>query len=102
MDQGAARARLPYLDFEDERLAELDGSQLGFLLEEYERLQSDLREEGPMPWSFDEIQVVPGWERSFAGNAPRCDPGLITAERELSALRPRRTGERAPGSGCLR
>lgn len=34
---GAARVLVPYVNFEDERLAGLQGTQLGFLLEEYGR-----------------------------------------------------------------
>jgi uncharacterized protein len=60
---GMARERLPYVNFEDERLAGLQGNQLGFLLEEYGRRVSEAGEEGPVTWCFDEIQAVPGWER---------------------------------------
>jgi hypothetical protein len=60
---GTPRAHLPYINFEDERLAELTGSQLGFLLEEYGRQAPDAARHGPVTWCFDEIQLVPGWER---------------------------------------
>jgi len=60
---GIARALLPYVNFEDERLIGLEGSQLGFLLEEYERRVPDAAALGIVLWCFDEIQVVPGWER---------------------------------------
>jgi len=60
---GSPRTHLPYINFEDERLAELDGSQLGFLLEEYGRRVPDAALHGPVTWCFDEIQRVPGWER---------------------------------------
>jgi predicted AAA+ superfamily ATPase len=60
---GAARALLPYVNFEDERLAGLEGVQLGFLLEEYGRRVPDAARLGSVLWCFDEIQVVPGWER---------------------------------------
>lgn len=53
-------AALPYINFEDERLSGLDGSHLGFLLEEYARV---VPPQGEVTWCFDEIQVVPGWER---------------------------------------
>ena len=60
---GVNRKRLPYLNFEDERLGGLDGAHLGFLLDEYGR-QTVLPGPGePVTWCFDEIQVVPGWER---------------------------------------
>jgi uncharacterized protein len=58
---GVARERLPYVSFEDERLADLEAPQLGFLLDEYRRRVPD--DAGPVTWAFDEIQVVPGWER---------------------------------------
>ncbi len=63
MAQGVARDQLPYLNFEDERLSELKASQLGFLVEEYGRRVPRDSERGPITWCFDEIQVVPGWER---------------------------------------
>jgi len=58
---GVRRFQLPYLNFEDERLAGLDAGQLGFLVEEHARRVPDLQ--GKVVWCFDEIQVVPGWER---------------------------------------
>ncbi len=60
---GAARERLPYLNFEDERLTGLEASQLGFLVEEFGRRVPAMRGRTPVTWCFDEIQVVPGWER---------------------------------------
>lgn len=63
MAQGATREHLPYVNFEDERLAELKAGQLGFLVEEYGRRVPEARERGTVTWCFDEIQVVPGWER---------------------------------------
>lgn len=61
--QGLAREHLPYLNFEDERLAGLEATQLGFLLDEFARRFPDAPERGKVVWCFDEIQVVPGWER---------------------------------------
>ena len=64
IERGAPRERLPYLSFEDERLAGLDASHLGVLVNEYHR-----RFPGPdgtaaaVTWCFDEIQIVPGWEQ---------------------------------------
>jgi hypothetical protein len=60
---GMARQLLPYLNFEDERVAELRAAHLGFLLEEFGRRVPDARVSGTVLWCFDEIQVVPGWER---------------------------------------
>lgn len=60
---GTPRALLPYINFEDERLAALDAAQLGFLLEEFGRRIPDAASKGKVLWCFDEIQVVRGWER---------------------------------------
>lgn len=35
--EGVLRERLPYVSFEDERLADLDATHLGLLLTEYDR-----------------------------------------------------------------
>lgn len=61
--RGTRRDHLPYLNFEDERLADLRAEQLGFLMEELGRRVPGAQADGPVVWSFDEIQVVPGWER---------------------------------------
>lgn len=63
LERGVAREHLPYVNFEDERLADLSAGQLGFLLEEYGRRVPDAHDQGDVTWCFDEIQVVPGWER---------------------------------------
>jgi predicted AAA+ superfamily ATPase len=60
---GTARERLPYVSFEDERLADLDATHLGLLLSEYDRRFPDADDNATVTWHFDEIQVVPGWER---------------------------------------
>jgi len=62
-DAGVARDRLPYVNFEDERLAGLPAAQLGFLIEEYGRRVPGAERDAITTWCFDEIQVVPGWER---------------------------------------
>lgn len=59
---GVTRTRLPYINFEDERLAGLHGAHLGFLLEEYGRRVVEPGPQETVTWCFDEIQVVPGWE----------------------------------------
>lgn len=59
--RGVPRTQLPYINFEDERLAGLAASQLGFLLEEFARRVPEAA--GGALWCFDEIQVIPGWER---------------------------------------
>ncbi len=63
LERGTPREHLPYLNFEDERLAGLAASQLGFLVEEHGRRFPDARERATVTWCFDEIQVVDGWER---------------------------------------
>ncbi len=62
------RAELPleraiYIGFDDDRLAQLELEQLGFLLEEYYRRHPHLRERETVHWFLDEIQLVDGWER---------------------------------------
>lgn len=60
---GAPPECLPYVNFEDERLAGLQADQLHVLVEEYFRRHPSLRGTTTVTWSLDEIQVVPGWER---------------------------------------
>ena len=61
--QGVDRRRLVYFNFEDERLAGLEAADLGILLDEYYRAHPEFRRSQVVTWCFDEIQVVPGWER---------------------------------------
>lgn len=60
---GVGREHVPYVNFEDERLAGMTVDQLGFLIEEHGRRFPEARDRAPITWSFDEIQLVPGWER---------------------------------------
>lgn len=60
---GLRRELVPYVNFEDERLAQMDASQLGFLVEEFGRRVPGASAKGPVLWCFDEIQMVSGWER---------------------------------------
>lgn len=64
-DRRAAGAadRAIYLSFDDDRLASVELEQLGFLLEEYYRRHPAVRGRETVFWFFDEIQLVPGWER---------------------------------------
>ncbi len=55
--------RALYLSFDDERLAGIEGDQLGLLLEEFYRRHPSLRGRETVHWLLDEIQLVPGWER---------------------------------------
>lgn len=60
---GLPQARLPYVNFEDERLVGLEARHLGLLIEDYYRLHPAARGREVVTWAFDEIQLVPGWER---------------------------------------
>ncbi len=63
LHQGTPLTHLPYLNFEDERLAGLKAAHLGFLLDEFARRTAGGPSQARATWFFDEIQVVPGWER---------------------------------------
>ena len=63
IESDVARERLPCLSFEDERFADLDATHLDLLISEYEREFPDADGTATVIWHFDEIQVVPGWER---------------------------------------
>ncbi len=56
-------SRAPYVSFEDERLTGLDARHLDLLLDEYQRVSAAGPDALPVMWCFDEIQLVPGWER---------------------------------------
>ena len=59
LNQGVDRRALPYINFEDERLSGLTAEHLSQLVDEHTRRFSGSN----VSWCFDEIQVVPGWER---------------------------------------
>ena len=61
--RGIPQERLPYINFEDERLAGLDASHLHLVIEEYYRRFPSWRGQEMVTWFFDEIQAAPGWER---------------------------------------
>jgi hypothetical protein len=63
LERGVARERLPYLNFEDEQLVGMVARDLHPLVEEYYRRYPATRGRESVTWCFDEIQVVPGWER---------------------------------------
>lgn len=63
MGRQVARERLPYLNLEDERLAGFTLKDFSVLVEEYYRRFPAFRGGETVTWCFDEIQVVPGWER---------------------------------------
>ncbi|MBL8897961.1 MAG: ATP-binding protein [Planctomycetes bacterium] len=60
---GIERERLLYFNFEDERLEGLQAADLGVLLDEYYRSYPQHRRGQRVTWCFDEIQLVPGWEK---------------------------------------
>jgi hypothetical protein len=55
--------RAVYISFDDDRLADIKADQLSALLEAFYRRFPDLRRHQTVSWFFDEIQIVPGWER---------------------------------------
>lgn len=61
--EGKAQEQLPYLNFEDERLAGLEARHLSVLLEDYYRRYPALRGQEIVTWCLDEIQQAPGWEK---------------------------------------
>lgn len=61
--EGVDRVQLPYINFEDERLIGITADHLHPLVEEYYRRFPAFRSRTTVTWCFDEIQVVPGWER---------------------------------------
>lgn len=63
LERGVAPERLVYVNFEDERLADLPADQLHGLVEEYYRQFPSFRQKQEVSFFFDEIQQVPGWER---------------------------------------
>jgi hypothetical protein len=60
LEAGAERHALPYVNFEDERLAGLTAEHLHPLVEHYYRREPEARGGKTVTWCFDEIQVVPG------------------------------------------
>ncbi len=61
--EGTPLHLLPFVSFEDERLADVDASDLGFLLDEHRRLFTESGRETRVTWHFDGVQLVGGWER---------------------------------------
>lgn len=56
------RASLLYVNFDDERLSDLRAAELGGLVDAFYRRAPAMRDV-ECTFVFDEIQVVPGWER---------------------------------------
>ena len=78
LETGIPQERLPHINFEDERLAGLATNDLSTLIEEYYRRFPALRGKEKVTWCFDEIQVVPGWER-FVRRLLDCIEPVCTA-----------------------
>ena len=60
---GMDRERMPYINFEDERLTGITAEHLHPLVEGYYRRFPSLRGSETVIWCLDEIQTVPDWER---------------------------------------
>ena len=80
------QTRLPFVNFEDERLAGMNGDQLGLLLDRYGRAQPEAMASGGILWSFDEIQNVPGWERFVRRLLDRGDGEIIITGSSAALL----------------
>jgi len=59
---GTPREGLVYFSFEDERLADLQASDLDRLVQTYYRLHPQWRDQRRAAFFLDQIQLVPGWE----------------------------------------
>lgn len=59
---GAPRESLVLMNFEDDRLAGMDASDLSFLLEAYYQRHPEFRDHTQVTLFLDEIQLVSGWE----------------------------------------
>lgn len=62
LEQGIPREALLYFSFEDERLLGMGVQDLELILEEYYRLNPELRDQQRVVFFLDEIQVVANWE----------------------------------------
>jgi predicted AAA+ superfamily ATPase len=62
VEQGALRETQVYFNFDDERLAGMEASQLHWVLEEYFLRFPQHRDRQKVGFFLDEVQVVQGWE----------------------------------------
>lgn len=60
---GRPRESVVLIGLEDDRLIGMDVTDLDWLVEEYFRRHPAFRATGPVTLCFDEIQVIPHWER---------------------------------------
>ena len=93
---GRPREALPLLGLEDDRLSGMGVAELDWLLEEYFRQFSGLRDSGTVTLFLDEIQNVPGWEVDFLATAPGQKPWLVQVCLESGAADTWERGEKAP------
>ena len=59
---GAPRESLLLMNFEDDRLAGMEASDLSFMLESYYQLHPEFRDLTRITLLLDEVQLIPGWE----------------------------------------
>ena len=59
---GAPRESLLLMNFEDDRLAGMEASDLSFMLESYYQLHPEFRDHTRITLLLDEVQLIPGWE----------------------------------------
>lgn len=85
LEAGTPRRCLPYLNFEDERLEGLQGAHLGVLVDELERTLAG-EGNGRVLWAFDEIQVVPGWEKFVRRLLDRGDVDVVATGSSAALL----------------
>ena len=94
--QGVARECLPYLAFDDERLTGLNERNLRVLVDEYYGRYPALRHQTTVTWCFDEIEVVPGWERFIRYLMEHERVEVFIAGSSVSLMP--RSSDAAPGS----
>ncbi|HNY29246.1 MAG TPA: ATP-binding protein [Fibrobacteria bacterium] len=85
LESGVARHCLPYLNFEDERLEGLQAAHLGWLLDELDRNLVG-QAHGRVLWSFDEIQLVDGWEKFLRRLLDRGDVDVVATGSSATLL----------------
>ena len=59
---GAPRESLLLMNFEDDRLAGMEASDLSFMLESYYQLHPEFRDHTRITLLLDGVQLIPGWE----------------------------------------
>lgn len=85
-EAGTAPERLPYWNFEDERVRGLTAEQLPFLLNEYHRQHPEPRGDAKTTLCLDEVQLVPGWERFARRLLDREDVELFVSGSSAAML----------------